>query len=71
MAELEALESALQARWDDATAAVYADALIARGDPRGELIAIDLHIARHGRSEPLVQRRRAVVTAWLGEGGLR
>jgi hypothetical protein len=65
--DLVQLEAALQARWDDATAAVYADALIARNDPRGELLALDLHIARHGLTEELRVARRARVTAWLGE----
>jgi hypothetical protein len=65
--DLGELEVALQERWDDETAAVYADALIARGDPRGEVIAIDLHIARHGKTDELARRRKAQVTAWLGE----
>src|SRR5687768_12369045 len=67
MRALAQLEAALQARWDDATAAVYADALIARNDPRGELIALDLHIARHGLTDELRAARRARVTAWLGD----
>lgn len=45
---------------------VYADALIARGDPRGELIALDLHAAQHGETAELAQQRRARAAAWLG-----
>ena len=39
---VEDLERALQSSWDRDHLAVYGDALQARGDPRGELIAIDL-----------------------------
>jgi hypothetical protein len=60
------LEAALQARWDLETLAVYADALIARGDPRGEVVALDLHIAEHGSTPELEQTRRDLLFAWLG-----
>lgn len=66
MADIEELEAALQARWDPETAMVYADALIARGDPRGELIALDLHAAHHGETAELAQQRRVRAEAWLG-----
>lgn len=66
MAGVEELEATLQAQWDVDTAAVYADALIERGDPRGELIAIDLQIARQGATAEVMQRRREFVIAWLG-----
>ncbi len=61
-----ALEAALQADWDADTAAVYADLLTARGDPRGELIAIDLALAKAPTHE-LLDRKRELVTAWLGD----
>lgn len=69
--DIDELEAALQARWDPETAAVYADALIARGDPRGELIALDLYAARHGETTELAEARRAQVAAWLGEENLQ
>ena len=66
MAVIAELEARLQREWDDATAAVYADALIAAGDPRGEVIAIDLHIANHGTTPELDARRAAKLVEWLG-----
>lgn len=59
------LEAALQRGWDAETAAVYADLLAARGDPRGELIAIELAIER-GWTRELDERRRDRLFAWLG-----
>jgi hypothetical protein len=50
------LELALQATWDRDRLAVYADELQQLGDPRGELIAIDLHRAREPRPD-LADRR--------------
>jgi hypothetical protein len=63
--DVRALEAALRARRDDATLAVYADALQANGDPRGDLIALDLHAERHGASTTLEERRERLI-AWLG-----
>lgn len=60
------LEHKLQTAWDDDTAAVYADLLIARGDPRGELIAIDLALANDPRAE-LSARKRELIEAWIGD----
>lgn len=60
------LEAALAARWDREQLAVYADYLQAQGDPRGELIAIDLFAAAHGASAELAARKRSVVEGWLG-----
>jgi hypothetical protein len=71
LAELEAAAAA----GDPVQLAVYADALQSHGDPRGELIAIDLHAAAHGSSRELDDRRAAVLAGWLGslatEPGLR
>jgi uncharacterized protein (TIGR02996 family) len=59
------LEAALAAAWDRDTLAVYADYLVERGDPRGELIAIDLQLEQRSTPE-LVVRRASLLTAWLG-----
>ncbi len=61
------LEAALLAHGnDDATLAVYADALQSAGDPRGELIALELHAARHGATPALDADRYSKLLAWLG-----
>jgi hypothetical protein len=60
------IEASLQTAWDADTAAVYADLLSSRGDPRGELIAIDLALAKEHREE-LLARKRALITTWIGE----
>jgi len=62
----EELERALAASFDHTTLAVYADHLQAEGDPRGELIALDLEIAQRGGNAALVGRRTELVHAWLG-----
>jgi hypothetical protein len=64
------LEAALVAYWNHDDLSVYADHLLAQGDPRGELIALDLAPAPNNAD--WVARRRAVITRWLGnELGLR
>jgi hypothetical protein len=62
----ETLEAALAASWDRDTLTVYADHLQAEGDPRGELIALDLQIEAHGNSFELAKRRTSLLFAWLG-----
>jgi hypothetical protein len=62
----EELESALAASWDRDTLAVYADHLQAEGDPRGELIALDLEIDARGSTVELSKRRTSLLYAWLG-----
>ena len=62
----ETLEAALAAQWDRDTLAVYADHLQAEGDPRGELIALDLQIEAHGNNVELSKRRTSLLYAWLG-----
>jgi hypothetical protein len=62
----ETLEAALAAAWDRDTLAVYADHLQADGDPRGELIALDLQIEAHGNNVELSKRRTSLLFAWLG-----
>ena len=55
------LEAALRARPDEGTLSVYADLLQAQGDPRGELIALDM------RGVGDYKRRGQLLTAWLGD----
>ncbi len=62
----EELEAALAASWDRDTLTVYADHLQAEGDPRGELIALDLEIEAKGSSVELSKRRTSLLYAWLG-----
>nr|MBA2544175.1 hypothetical protein [Deltaproteobacteria bacterium] len=65
MGTRDGLEAALLASWDRETLAVYADHLQAQGDPRGELIALDLELATRSSPE-LVARRTSLMTGWLG-----
>ena len=55
----------MQREWNDDTAAVYADLLTSRGDPHGELIAIDLALAK-GITDALLERKRELLWAWIG-----
>jgi hypothetical protein len=61
------IEASLQAHWSLDELAVYGDALIAEGDVRGELIALDLH--REPRPLPIKRSRQrlALLARWLGE----
>lgn len=65
MSTVEDLEASLQATWSADTLAVYADALIARGDPRGELVALDLQLAR-GATPELEAAKAQRLRDWLG-----
>ncbi len=65
MGARDGLEAALLASWDRETLAVYADHLQGLGDPRGELIALDLELATRSTPE-LVQRRVSLLAGWLG-----
>jgi len=58
------LELALRERWDLGALAIYADQLQLEGDPRGELITLDL--APDPRSSKWRERRIALLGAWLG-----
>lgn len=60
------LEAELARAWTIDNLAVYGDHLLALGDPRGELIAVDVHVARHGRTPELQHRRRRALRTWLG-----
>lgn len=66
MGSRETLEAALAAAWDADTLAVYADYLQTEGDPRGELIQLDLQIAATGNTLELSKRRTSLLFAWLG-----
>src|SRR5882724_9755150 len=59
------LEAALAVSWDRETLAVYADHLMSEGDPRGELIVLDLELATRSTPE-LVARRASLLSGWLG-----
>ena len=63
---MDELEAALLARWDRETLRVYADALQAAGNPRGELIALDLELEEKGYAHELATRRRQRLHEWLG-----
>jgi hypothetical protein len=64
--ELDALEAALRTRLDPDTLAVYADHLQSIGDLRGELIALELEIARTGTTLARELRRDELLQYWLG-----
>lgn len=64
MANRDDLEEALVACWNLDDLAVYADQLLAEGDPRGELIALDLQ--PDAASTEWQARRQAMLRAWLG-----
>ena len=59
------LEAALLAEWSPDTLAVYGDYLQSQGDPRGELIALDLQIAGDQADAPM-RRREMVLASLLG-----
>lgn len=60
------LEAALHARPDDTTLLVYADLLQAEGDPRGELIALDLRSSAMSM-QSVENRRGQLLRSWLGD----
>lgn len=61
------LEAAVRAAWDREAIAVYADHLQAIGDPRGELVAIDLRLDEVGANAELIERRAELIEQWFGE----
>jgi len=67
MPTLEDLEAQILATWDRETIEVYGDQLQSLGEPRGELIAIDLAIEDSGSTPELVRRREELIDAWLGD----
>lgn len=63
---IEALEDAIRRGWDRDAIEVYADHLQRTGDPRGELVSIDLAIDQ-GSTPELVARRRELIAEWFGD----
>lgn len=63
---MEDLEAAVRAAWDRESLAVYGDHLMSIGDPRGELVAMDLRIDQEGASPAVVARRNELIAAWFG-----
>lgn len=65
--DLEAqLRDGLDRAVDPDIVVVYADQLQALGDPRGELIVVDLEIEQSGGSPALTKRRAELIEQWLG-----
>ncbi len=65
------LEDALRASWSRGDLEVYADELQAAGDPRGELIALDLAVPADRFVDAAIawrERRDALVASWVGGG---
>lgn len=67
MALREDLEAELHAAWNPQTLSIYADHLQSVGDPRGELIALDLGPPEGERYSVYWERRQALLDTWLGE----
>jgi hypothetical protein len=67
LSAIDELEQTLATAWNLETLAVYGDQLQAIGDPRGELVAIDLAIDDDTASPGVEERRRACMQAWAGE----
>ncbi|MEO8550986.1 MAG: hypothetical protein ABI678_13465, partial [Kofleriaceae bacterium] len=64
--EIAELEVAVRASWDREAIAIYADHLQAIGDPRGELVAIDLRIDEAGADAAVIARRNELIAEWFG-----
>jgi hypothetical protein len=66
MAVIDDLEAVLAASWTDDTLAIYGDHLQTIGDPRGDLIAIDRHLATTPATPELLAQRQHRLEVWLG-----
>jgi len=70
MALLDDLEAQLREGLDRGVdrdiVVVYGDQLQALGDPRGELIVVDLELEQSGPSPTLLRRRGELIDGWLG-----
>src|SRR5450755_4371951 len=62
----EELEAAVRVAWDREAIAIYADHLQAIGDPRGELVAIDLRIDEGKVDAAITARREQLIAEWFG-----
>src|SRR5262245_15651993 len=60
------LEDALHDTFDHEHLAIYAEELQRQGDPRGELISLDLRADQDGETEELTEHRRALLLSLLG-----
>jgi len=63
---LDELEAAVRVAWDREAIAVYADHLQTIGDPRGELVAIDLRIDEGEAGAEITARREQLIAEWFG-----
>lgn len=63
MTATEEIEEALREDWSDEVLSVYADHLQALGDPRGELISLELDGADRA---DVIERRGQLIRMWLG-----
>lgn len=59
---MSAVSDELAEHWDAAHLAVYGDELQAQGDPRGELVALDLL----GHGSDAIGRKTELLTTWIG-----
>jgi hypothetical protein len=66
LARRDDIERALAAKFDREHLAEYGDFLMTEGDPRGELVALDLQIEQHGAMRDLEERRLDVLRAIVG-----
>lgn len=57
------IDDELAEHWDATHLAVYADQLVEAGDPRGELVALDLADS----NDEIRARKRELLVAWIGE----
>ncbi len=64
---MDDLEAAVRARWDREAIAVYGDHLMSIGDPRGELVAMDLRLDVEAGSPAVIARRNELIAAWFGD----
>jgi hypothetical protein len=60
------LEAVVRVAWDRDAIAIYADHLQASGDPRGELVAIDLRIDAGDANDAVIARRNELIAQWFG-----
>jgi hypothetical protein len=63
---LDELEAAVRVAWDREAIAIYADHLQTIGDPRGELVAIDLRIDEGEADAAVTTRREQLIAEWFG-----
>jgi hypothetical protein len=67
MSDFGKLEEQAALTLDQALLSVYADALLERGDVRGEILALEIAAARDGVVDGRMNRREALVNQWIGD----